>query len=183
MLITIKKIINIILIRPYLRKTLSSVGTNFRFGYSSNLESPMSFTIGDNFFSGPYTYFSSNAKTKVRIGDNVMFGPNCMVIAGNHNISDASTTMMNATKLFNQDKGIVIESDVWIGAKAVILDSSYISEGTVIAAGAVVNCKTIPYSIYGGVPAKFIKHRFTKEDILKVTSNNYSLEELTSYYE
>lgn len=183
MLITIKKIINRIFIRPYLRNSLSSVGSNFRFGYASNLEVPKSFTIGDDFFCGPYAYFSSNANTKVSIGNSVMFGPHCMVIAGNHNISNANTTMMNSPKLFEKDKGIIIESDVWVGARAVILDGSHISEGTVVAAGAVVSCRTKPYSIYGGVPAKFIKFRFSKTDIKKVRSEQYTSGELLANYE
>ena len=183
MLITIKKIINRIFIRPYLRNSLSSVGSNFRFGYSSNLEVPKSFTVGDDFFCGPYAYFSSNAKTKVTIGNSVMFGHQCMVIAGNHNISDPNMTMMNAPKLFDMDEGIIIEDDVWVGARSVILDGSHVSEGTVIAAGAVVSCKTKPYSIYGGIPAKFIKFRFSKTDIEKINSEQYTPEELLANYE
>jgi acetyltransferase-like isoleucine patch superfamily enzyme len=159
------------------------VGSNFRFGYASNLEVPKSFTIGDDFFCGPYAYFSSNAKTKVTIGNSVMFGPQCMVIAGNHNISDLNMTMMNAPKLFDMDDGIIIEDDVWVGARAVILDGSHISEGTVVAAGAVISCKTKPYSIYGGVPAKFIKHRFTKEEVSQLNSQRYKIDELLGMYE
>lgn len=112
-----------------------------------------------------------------------MFGPNCMVIAGNHNIFDVNSSMMNTPKIFENDKGIIIENDVRVGARTVILDGAYISEGSVIAAGAVINCKTKPYSIYGGVPAKFIKFRFSKNQIKQIQSTQYSKEELMSHYE
>ncbi len=114
-----------------------------------------------------------------------MFGPQCMVIAGNYNISDAITTMMDTPKLFDKDKdkGIIIENDVWIGARCIILYGAHVSEGTVAAAGAVVTCKTKPYSIYGGVPAKLIKNRFTKDQILLINNQTYQVEELMSIYE
>ena len=48
---------------------------------------------------------------------------------------------------------------VWIGARATILDGVRIGNGAVIAAGAVVT-KDIPdYAIVAGVPAKIIKYR------------------------
>ena len=56
-------------------------------------------------------------------------------------------------------KGIKIGRDCWIGAKATILDGADIGDGCIVAAGAVVRGKIPPYSIIGGVPAKFIKER------------------------
>ena len=60
---------------------------------------------------------------------------------------------------------IVIDDGVWIGANATILSGVHIAEGCVIAAGAIVTDDTVPYGIYGGVPAKLIKMRFTQEQI------------------
>lgn len=182
-MIIVKKLLNVLITRPFLKFFLSEVGRNFRFGYGGNLETPEAFSIGDDFFTGPYPYFSSNRHTKVIIGDKVMFGPRCMVIAGNHNIQDPSVPMLLAPKLFEQDRGIVIEDDVWVGASAAILDGAFLSEGTVVAAGAVINCKTMPYAVYGGVPARFIKFRFSKKCIAKLKSKKYSTEQLMKMYE
>ncbi len=181
-MIFIKKILNRLVIRPWLRANLNSVGNNFRFGYSSNMECPKSFSVGDDFFSGPYTYFSSNKDTMISIGSKVMFGPYCKVIGGNHNISWVDGQMMDAPYL-GSGKGVIIEDDVWIGAGTTILDGAFIAEGTVLAAGTVITGKTIPYSIYGGVPARFIKFRFSKEEIVNVNSSLYNIDSLLSYYE
>lgn len=54
-----------------------------------------------------------------------------------------------------------IGNDVWIGMNALILPGVNVGDGAVIAAGAVVAGDVPPYAIYGGVPAKFIKARFT----------------------
>lgn len=60
---------------------------------------------------------------------------------------------------------VVIGNDVWIGANAIILPGVRIGDGAIIAAGAVVTKDVIPYSVVGGVPARFIRYRYEKEII------------------
>jgi virginiamycin A acetyltransferase len=63
---------------------------------------------------------------------------------------------------------IEIGNDVWIGLNVIILSGVKIGDGVVIAAGSVVT-KSIPaYSIYGGVPAKFIKLRLREDQIFEL---------------
>ena len=54
---------------------------------------------------------------------------------------------------------ITICDGVWIGARAIILPGVTIGEGAVVAAGAVVTKDVEPFTVVGGNPAKFIKHR------------------------
>ena len=42
-----------------------------------------------------------------------------------------------------------------------------IGNGAIVAAGSVVTKDVEPYAIYGGVPAKKIKERFTTEQIME----------------
>lgn len=56
-------------------------------------------------------------------------------------------------------KGVYIESGVWIGTRAVILDGVRIGKNSIVAAGSIVNKDVPPYSIVGGIPAKVIKYR------------------------
>lgn len=176
-MIFLNKVINRFFTRPLLKSRLNRCGTNFRIGYSSNLECPESFSIADNFFSGPYSYLSSNKETPVIIGSNVMLGPDCKIIGGNHNTSWPDGPMMKAPYL-GGGKGIVIEDDVWVGAGSIILDGAKLSEGVVVAAGAVVTCITEPYSVYAGVPARKIKFRFSGNELAKIRSERYTEEEL-----
>lgn len=60
---------------------------------------------------------------------------------------------------------VIVGNDVWIGANAIILAGVKIGDGAIIAAGAVVTKDVEPYSIVGGVPAKEIRKRFSKEQI------------------
>ena len=54
---------------------------------------------------------------------------------------------------------IHIKRDVWIGSNVVILKDVTIGEGSIIAAGSVVNKDIPPFTIAGGVPIKIIKKR------------------------
>ena len=57
----------------------------------------------------------------------------------------------------------MIGDDVWIGTNAIILNGTNIGDGSVIGAGSVVT-KDIPcYEIWGGIPAKKIRDRFSNE--------------------
>ena len=60
---------------------------------------------------------------------------------------------------------VLVGNDVWIGYGAVIMAGITIGDGAIIAAGAVVTKDVEPYSIVGGVPAKVIRSRFTKEQV------------------
>jgi len=55
-------------------------------------------------------------------------------------------------------KPVVIESDVWIGARAIILKGVRIGRGSVVGAGSVVTRDVPEYSVVAGNPAKVVKH-------------------------
>lgn len=56
-----------------------------------------------------------------------------------------------------------IGHDVWIGHGVIVLPGVSIGDGAVLAAGAVVSRNVAPYTIVGGVPAKPIRERFSRE--------------------
>jgi len=60
---------------------------------------------------------------------------------------------------------IEIGNDVYIGEGVTIIGPVRIGDGAVIAAGSVVTKNIMPFSIWGGVPAKIIRMRFTDTQI------------------
>ena len=54
---------------------------------------------------------------------------------------------------------VIIEDDVWIGAKSTILCGVKIGKGSIVAANSVVNKDVEEFTVVGGVPAKPIKKR------------------------
>lgn len=61
-----------------------------------------------------------------------------------------------------------IGNDVWIGAKATIIDGVTIGDGAIVAAGSVVVKDVPPYAVVGGAPAKIVKYRFPEELIARL---------------
>ena len=58
----------------------------------------------------------------------------------------------------NSHRGsITISADAWIGTGSVILPNVTIGEGAVVGANSVVTKSVPPYTVVGGVPAKYIK--------------------------
>lgn len=53
---------------------------------------------------------------------------------------------------------VVIEDNVWIGCRAIILPGVVLGEGSVVAAGAVVTKSVPPFTVVGGNPAKVIRN-------------------------
>ena len=118
--------------------------------------------VGDNVDLG-YRPILVATRSKIRIGDNVMFGPEVTIRGGNHRFDIPGIPMIAVTddmKRPENDKGVVIGNDVWIGTRAVILHGVTIGDGSVVAAGSVVTKDVPPYSIVGGNPAKVIRERF-----------------------
>lgn len=56
-----------------------------------------------------------------------------------------------------------IGNDVWIGHGVVVLSGVTVGDGAILAAGAIVSRDVPPYTIAGGVPARVIRERFTRD--------------------
>lgn len=57
---------------------------------------------------------------------------------------------------------VVVEKNVIIGTHSAIMPGVILAEGTAVGAMSFVKESTLPYSIYAGVPAKFVRKRDTK---------------------
>lgn len=179
------KIINIIVNRPFLRFKLNDCGRNFKLGYRSELRNPQYFSIGDNFFSGPYGYFVTNRHIPVNIGDNIMFGPFCKIFGGDHDLKYIKNHIRFAPEKEVKHKKIIIEDGVWIGANTIIVTNGHIGEGSVVSSGALVNSYIPPYCIAYGIPAKKIKRRFDDDELKTILTNvksKYSFSEIIDLY-
>ncbi|MGB5913053.1 MAG: acyltransferase [Promethearchaeia archaeon] len=95
-------------------------------------------------------------KGKLIIGDNFHSGEDVIVITSIHNYNKGSTIPYDRINII---KDIIIEDNVWIGSRVIILGGVRIGEGAIVQAGSVV-AKDIPkYAIAGGQPAEVFKYR------------------------
>jgi len=118
-------------------------------------------------------------RAHIRIGNHVMFGPEVTIRGGNHRIDLVGRFMKSVTdaeKRPEDDKGVVIENDVWVGTRAIILHGVTVGRGAVVGAGAVVTRSVPPYAIIVGNPARVIRFRWDIQSILKHEEKLYSKE-------
>ena len=99
---------------------------------------------------------NARGKGSIKIGDNVLIGPNVVLRSCNHSFANLDEPIIKQGMIEGE---IVIEDNVWIGSNCVILPKCKIGEGSIVAAGAVVTSDVESFTIVGGVPAKFIKRR------------------------
>lgn len=149
----------------------------------SDLKGLYNLSIGDG-SSIPKGSVFYCTEAPLTIGRKVIFGPNPTIITGDHRINVVGKFIMDSNeKLPENDAPVVIEDDVWCGANVTILKGVTIGRGSVVAAGAVVTKSCPPYSIIGGVPAKVLKRRFSKEEIIEHERNLYPEDEKLSIEE
>ena len=107
-----------------------------------------SLEIGDNSGIGENCRIGSNTK----IGNNVIMVPDVIICAENHKYT--KETYEGWLK-----KPVIIEDNVWIGYRVIILPGIHVGRNAIIGAGAVVTKNIPPYTVVGGVPAKVLKTR------------------------
>lgn len=127
---------------------------------------------------GAMTYVSSARISNAKIGRYCSIGFESIIGLGTHPTRYLSThpAFYSAAKQsgvsfatessYTEYQSIEIGSDVWIGARAIVLGGISIGDGAIVAAGAVVTKDVPPYAIVGGVPARLLRYRFP-EDVIQ----------------
>lgn len=126
-------------------------GKNFQVASDVYINNLTGFLVGDNVYIAPRNTIIA---CELFIGDNVIIGPNCVISGGNHKFDGLSFRYLPSSR-----EVVVIEEGCWIAGNCTIVGGSVFPKYSILAGGAVLTkkykeCK----AIYGGIPAKFIKH-------------------------
>ena len=117
--------------------------------------------IGDNSDIGVNAYIAGVSDLgELIIGNNVMMAPNVVILTLGHKY-DRIDIPMNQQGYFGSS--VKIEDDVWIGYGAMIMPGVRVGKGAVVGAGAVVTKDVPQFAVVGGVPARIIRMRDTKD--------------------
>ena len=144
----------------FVRKSRSYIAGKLfkKAGKNINIEMGANFGIGNDIEIGNNSGIGVDCfiRGPLRIGNNVMMGPEVQILTNSHNIERTDIPMNEQGNSF---KSVSIGNDVWIGTRVIILPGVEIGDGSVIGAEAVVSKDIEPYSIVVGVPAKLIRKR------------------------
>lgn len=165
-----------------MRKKFRHVGISSWISPFGSYLTPKTISIGNNVYLGQGAVISASAG--LRIGDGVVIGPEFCVMAGDHNFRVVGRRIHEVTEN-GKNAPVVIEDDVWIGARVTLLKGVTVGEGAIVGAGSLVTRSVSPYSVAAGNPARRISARFTKEELvlhLESIGSNYRIEELEGLY-
>ncbi len=126
-------------------------------------------SIGNDSYVGSNVVFNS-LLANVNVGNFVCVADDVLFITGNHKTNLVGEFIIKSKKTdkdTNLDKDIVVQDDVWIGSRAIILKGVTIHEGAIVGAGSVVTKDVPAYSIVGGNPARVLKQRFSEKELIE----------------
>lgn len=90
----------------------------------------------------------------LRIGDNVSVSAEVMIL---------TSANLETSRTHSEKRPVVVEDNVWIGARAIVMPGVTLGRGAVVAAGAVVMKDVPPLSIVFGTPARPVGSRTEEE--------------------
>ena len=151
----------------------------------SRLESCVAVHLGSRLSGvkvGRFTYIARDSVVNdVDIGRFCSIGPRCLIGSGDHPVNWVATSPVFysnrdqagrslvgewlAPRGFVERRRIKIGHDVWLGAQVFVRDGVNIGNGAIVGAGAVVTKDVPAFALVGGVPARIIRYRFSKEVI------------------
>jgi len=91
-------------------------------------------------------------RDNITIGDRVSMAPRVILVTSSHPNNSRIAAFAPVAR-----GPIVIESDAWIGAGAIILPGVRIGRGAVVGAASVVTRDVPPLSVVAGQPAKVVR--------------------------
>lgn len=105
--------------------------------------------IGRNVFINSCCCFQDQGG--IYIDDGVLVGHNVILATLNHDFDPNRREILHSAP-------IKIGKNVWIGSRSTILPGVKVNDGSIVAAGSVVNKDVPSNSIVAGIPAKVIKY-------------------------
>jgi acetyltransferase-like isoleucine patch superfamily enzyme len=103
-----------------------------------------------------------SAQKSIAIGSRVLIGSGCLITDTDHHPVDVAPKERRYSGLpaLEKAKEVVIEDDVFIGARTIVLKGSRIGSGSVIGAGSVVAGDIPKNSIAAGNPCRVVRQLY-----------------------
>lgn len=137
-----------------LKRLLNHLGTGSDISTGVRLLYLKGITLGDNV--GIPRDITLDGRGGIEIGDDTIIGFESIILTATH-ISKDKDIPIRKQGMFCAP--VKIGRNVWMGARVIVMPGITIGDGAVIAANSVVTKDIPPNTIYGGVPAHFVRKR------------------------
>lgn len=132
------------------------IGSGAAISPNASFLNPERIEIGRNFRIGARSaLWAGPGEGRIRIGDDVLLGPDVLITAANYRFNDGRPVTRQAM----DEADVEIGDDVWLGARVLVMPGVTIGPGAVIGAGAVVTRDVAPMTIAVGSPARAVGRR------------------------
>jgi putative colanic acid biosynthesis acetyltransferase WcaF len=129
---------------------------------------PWLLSVGANSWIGEDVWIDNLAQ--VTIGSNACVSQGAYLCTGNHNWADPTFSLIV--------EPITLGNGSWVGARAVICPGANLGECSVASAGSIITKSVPPFEIYGGNPARLVRHRQIDEHFVShITRGPYRLDQ------
>lgn len=139
-------------IRIGLLRNIIPVGKDCRIMRKVYIGDGNNVSIGDNCRINESTRLDN-----VKIGNNVLIARESIILGKMHEFADVELPVSQQGE--REVKTTIIEDDVWLGLRVIVLPGVTLRTGSIIGAAALVNRSTETFGIYAGIPARLIKKR------------------------
>lgn len=113
---------------------------------------PWMLAIGNNCWIGEYVWLDNLAQ--VTCGNDCCISQGAYILTGSHNYKSKYFDLITSE--------VIIENEVWIGARSVVTPGSHLKSGVVLTVNSVAISILEQNSIYQGNPATFKRKRYSK---------------------
>jgi acetyltransferase-like isoleucine patch superfamily enzyme len=139
------------LARPFLGRC----GTDLRLGRTVTFYNPAQIYLGSKIYIAYGCWFMAGGR--IEVGDEVMFGPYCVVVSSDH--SRRNRSFRYGT---HRLQPIKIGRGAWLGAHVTITAGSEVGAGSLVAAGSVVH-GVLPQDVLAAGQPAIVKKRLPEE--------------------
>ena len=133
-----------------------TAGPGLRMSPLASLRNGERIVLGRDVHVGERCYLWAGDSTgRIVMGDKVLLAPEVFVTASNYGVAHGAPVMDQPKR----EADVVIGSDVWLGARVVVLPGVTIGDGAVVGAASVVSRSLPGHCIAVGSPARVVGWR------------------------
>lgn len=100
--------------------------------------------------------WAGDSHATISLGQFALLAPGVFVTCSNYHFDASSGPVMQCGR---NEADVVIGSNTWLGANAIVLPGVTIGDGAIVAAGSVVSRNVEPGVLVAGVPARVVRRR------------------------